>query len=341
MPPAVLGLDIGGANLKAAHHSGAARMHPFELWKNPARLADALRALLKELPAFDLLSVTMTGELCDCFETKRQGVLAILDGVAAVAGSAPVRVWRNDGRLVDLAAARAKPLPVAAANWLAVATFVGRYAPRGPALLIDIGSTTTDIVPLVDGRPVSRGRTDPERLKCEELVYTGVRRTPICALLGDVAAEVFATTLDVYLLLGWLPEDSSDHRTADGRPVKRSAAHARMARMLCADAETCSAEETRKLAERVLLKQVYLISSAWNVVGKHLPAPPQQLIVAGSGAFLVPVVLRGQGTFDHAPIVSEKTPVLSLAQKLGPAISEAACAYAVAVLAAEQAESGK
>src|SRR5438094_318458 len=111
MPLAAVGLDIGGANLKAAHHSGAARLHPFDLWKDPAGLPDALRRLLKELPAFDLLSVTMTGELCDCFETKRQGVLAILDGVAAVAGSVPVRVWRNDGRLVDIAAARANPLP--------------------------------------------------------------------------------------------------------------------------------------------------------------------------------------------------------------------------------------
>src|SRR5690349_16364385 len=110
----ILGLDIGGANLKAAHDGGA-RLQPFELWKNSAGLADALRDLLRGLPAFDRLAVTMTGELCDCFETRRAGVLAILDAVDAVADGRPVRVWLTDGRLVKLARAREKPLRAAAA----------------------------------------------------------------------------------------------------------------------------------------------------------------------------------------------------------------------------------
>src|SRR5258707_266964 len=114
----VMGLDIGGANLKAAHSSGVARLHPFELWKDPCGLPDALRCLLEEMPSFDRLAVTMTGELCDCFETKRQGVCAILDAVEAVAGKTSIRVWRNDGSLVDVARARTTPLQVAAANWL-------------------------------------------------------------------------------------------------------------------------------------------------------------------------------------------------------------------------------
>src|SRR5689334_4768543 len=178
----VLGLDIGGANLKAAHSSGAARSRPFALWKSPAALPGALRQLLRGWPPYDLLAVTMTGELCDCFATKREGVRALLDAVSA-AGAVPARVWLTDGRLVGIGAARSRPLRAAAANWLALATFAGRFAPRGPALLIDVGSTTTDIVPLMDGRPVPRGRTDAQRLRCDELAYTGVIRTPLCALL--------------------------------------------------------------------------------------------------------------------------------------------------------------
>src|SRR5205807_39982 len=123
---------------------------------------------------------------CDCFETKRQGVLFLLDAVAQAAGATPVQVWRNDGRFVGLSFAPLDPLPVAAANWLALAMFVGRYAARGAALLIDIGSTTTDIVPLRDGCPVPVGRTDRDRLRSGELVYTGVRRTPVCAVLGGL-----------------------------------------------------------------------------------------------------------------------------------------------------------
>jgi hypothetical protein len=326
----VLGLDIGGANLKAAHTNGRALSMPFALWKDPDLLPHALGRLLREMPPADMLAVTMTGELCDCFESKRQGVLAILDAVAAVAEQTPVRVWRNDGRFVDAATARATPLQVASANWLALATFAGRYAPEGPALLIDIGSTTTDVVPLLDGQPMPRGRSDPERLRSSELVYTGVRRTPLCAVLGTgSAAELFATTLDAYLLLDRIAEDSADFNTADGRPATRAAAEARLARMLCADLETSTADQRRKLAERVQLRQVYALASAFQSVASRLPALPQTILLAGEGEFLAKTTLENQ-----EDIPSCRAVVLS--DELGPTISRAACAYAVAMLAAEE-----
>src|SRR5689334_10763296 len=127
---AVLGLDIGGANLKAAHGDGTAVTRPFALWKNPHGLADALRDLLSALPAADRLAVTMTGELCDCYEDRRQGVAAILDAVEEAAPGRTVRVWRNDGQFSDVNAARADALMTASANWLALATFAGREAPH-------------------------------------------------------------------------------------------------------------------------------------------------------------------------------------------------------------------
>jgi probable H4MPT-linked C1 transfer pathway protein len=333
MPHAVLGLDIGGANLKAAHSAGGAVLRPFELWKSPTDLPQALREIVHALPAADLMAVTMTGELCDCFTDKRAGVHAILDAVAAVAGPRPVRVWQNEGTFVDLAGARTMPLPVAAANWLALATFAGRLAPGGASLILDIGSTTTDLVPLWNGRPVPRGRTDPERLRTGELVYTGVRRTPLCALLGDGhAAEFFATTLDAYLLLGDLPEDAADRRTADGQPATRAAARARVARMICADAETCPPEQTEELARAVRRRQAAMIGRALEAVAQTLPRPPDRIILAGSGEFLACEVL-------HHPALAGAAPV-SLGQELGAEISQAACAHALAILALEQTDHG-
>jgi probable H4MPT-linked C1 transfer pathway protein len=327
----VLGLDVGGANLKAAHTSGAAVSRRFALWKKPGGLADALRDVIRSLPPADLLAVTMTGELCDCYESKRQGVNAILDAVDSAAEPMPIRVWQNDGRFVSGAEARAKPLRTAAANWLALATFAGRYAPTGPGLLLDVGSTTTDLVPLLDGRSMPRGRTDPERLRCRELVYTGVRRTPLCALLGGGkgAAELFATTLDVYLVLGPRGDDPDDRDTADGRPATRAAAHVRLARMLCADLETSTEDERRKLAEHVLSCQVALLSSAVESVAKRLPGRPATVILSGSGEFLARLVLEEQHAFPPCNAIS-------LHLQLGESISQAACAYAIAVLAAEE-----
>jgi probable H4MPT-linked C1 transfer pathway protein len=327
----LLGLDIGGANLKAAHTSGRALNVPFALWKNPAALPDALRHLLQDMPPAEALAVTMTGELCDCFESKRQGVLAILDAVAAVTGMTPVNVWRNDGHFVDVSTARSTPLQIASANWLALATFAGRYAPKGPALLIDIGSTTTDIVPLLDGHPVPQGHTDPERLRSAELVYTGVRRTPLCAILGcyGAAAELFATTLDAYLLLGLLPENAADTNTADGRPATKTAAEARIARMLCADLETSTVEERRRLAESILHEQTKLLGPLFYHVARRLPALPQTILFAGEGEFLIRLALKAQEAIPPCRVVA-------LSRELGPEISRAACAYAVAMLATEK-----
>src|SRR5262245_60369629 len=205
---AVLGLDIGGANLKAAHSGGGARLMPFALWKQPRQLAERLGDLVRSWPEVEVLAVTMTAELCDCFASKSAGVRAILEAVEKVRGGRSVRVWTTRGRFVDLADALSVPLPAAAANWLALATWVACTFAVSDGVLLDLGSTTTDIVPLIGGRAAPCGFTDHDRLRAGELVYTGVRRTPLCALMGpkwgqySLAAEFFATTLDVYLVLG-------------------------------------------------------------------------------------------------------------------------------------------
>jgi (4-(4-[2-(gamma-L-glutamylamino)ethyl]phenoxymethyl)furan-2-yl)methanamine synthase len=322
--PAVLGLDIGGANLKAAHSDGGAWTLPFALWKQPEKLGAILRDLIADAPPYDGIAVTMTGELCDCFASKSEGVCTILDAVATVADHRPIHVWTVNG-FTDMGTARAKPLAAASANWLALAAFVCRYV-QGNGVLIDIGSTTTDIIPLASGRPTPKGLTDTERLCHRELVYTGVRRTPLCAVLGDgVAAELFATTLDVYLLLGNIGEDAEDHNTADGKPATKAAARGRLARMLCADADALGDREIKKLAERALLRQVQQLTAALEGVVAALPGgAADTIIISGEGEFLARLLLRERKSF--------RGQVVSLADKLGPALSRAACAYAVADL---------
>ena len=81
----IIGLDIGGANLKAAGVDGAAVSRPFAIWREPERLGQELSALLSQLPVADAVAVTMTAELADCFGTKDQGVRRILDAVTDVA----------------------------------------------------------------------------------------------------------------------------------------------------------------------------------------------------------------------------------------------------------------
>src|ERR1043165_1409786 len=219
----ILGLDIGGAHIKAACVEGrignpayetVARTHAFPLWKQPERLTAELRRLYAEMPAHDLIAVTMTGELCDCFATKREGVRAILRSVRESTAQ-PICVWCTKHPFLDWSEALddAHISSVAAANWLALAHFVARQFPREHVLLIDTGSTTTDILYLHQGVPEPSGLTDIERLASGELVYTGIRRTPMCAVLGmqsPIAAEWFATLLVVYIWGGLLPPNPAD-----------------------------------------------------------------------------------------------------------------------------------
>ena len=333
MPPTILGLDIGGANLKAATADKRAVSMPFALWKQPDNLPAALADLVAKFPDADELAVTMTGELCDCFETKRDGVNAILNAVLNVSRSRPIRVWSTDGVFVDTEEARRNYLKVAAANWHATATFAGRFAPEEGGLMIDIGSTTTDIIPLLYGYPHNGGATDSVRLLTGELVYAGVRRTPICAVLGrTVCAELFATTQDVYVVLGMVPESPDDRDTADGRPLTIAYSLARLARMLGGDRETAPDGLAIDLANSVHRLLLADIAEATRRVyfGPENPPKLRTVIVAGAGEFLarqIPPLVPGTETIRQ---------VVSLNDELGPAVSACAPAHAVAVLATEQ-----
>ena len=327
-----LGLDIGGANIKASDGQSRSVSRPFAIWKAPEQLPEELAALLADFPEVDHLAVTMTAELADCFATKAEGVRRILDSVLAIAGERVVLVWQTAGEFVSADLATEFPRLVAAANWHALATWVGRSCPEGSALLIDCGSTTTDFIPLQDGLPSTLGLTDVERLQHGELVYTGLKRTSICALapavpfqgrLCPLAAELFATTLDVALLTGTVAPDPHDLNTADGRPATVEAAWNRLAHQICCDTDECSLDEARQIAGFLRDRQLEAWFAAERIVAARF-APWQTVITSGEGeASLAPLVEQ---------IGETGKTILSLNQMLGPQHSQAACAFALARL---------
>jgi len=291
----VAGLDIGGANLKAAHVDGQAVSHPFAIWQHPQRLSQELNNLLNQLPQADRLAVTMTAELADCFETKAEGVDHILTSVEEVANGRPIEVWQTVGEFVSPELARETPLLTAAANWHALATWIGRTAPEGVSLMIDIGSTTTDIIPLLNGCPIPEGRTDFERLCAGELVYTGVRRTPLIALTKSLkireqecflAAELFASTLDLHLISGEIEENHDDLETANGKSATREAALDRIARSFCCDRQEMTDAEIEQISQELIEHQKRMIRLSIQQVLVRQTSECQSLFLSGEGAFL-------------------------------------------------------
>lgn len=293
----VIGFDIGGANTKAVWRDGDARRavsRPFEVWRDMAPLEtvlrDVLAAVASEPP--DLVAVTTTAELSDAFRTKREGVAAVLDAVVA-AIEAPVLVFTTAGDLVTVAEARERPLEVAAANWVATALAVG--AVHGDALMLDVGSTTADVIPVLAGEVAAAGRTDLDRLLAGELVYTGALRTnlatvaprvPVRGGWSPVASELFAITADVHLLLGHLTPDAYTCPTPDGRPASVAAARERIARVVCSDVDQLAAAEIDTIAAFLLAAQVRQIEDAARQVGTRMDAAAAPVVPLGSGAFL-------------------------------------------------------
>jgi (4-(4-[2-(gamma-L-glutamylamino)ethyl]phenoxymethyl)furan-2-yl)methanamine synthase len=293
--PATLAVDIGGANTKAARLDGTSVRtvsRPFEVWRDREALTAVLREVAAEAGEADAVAITMTAELSDAFRTKRQGVAFVLAAAEEALGDRPLSVLTTAGELVPMGEARARPWDVAAANWMATAVAVADAYPD--ALLIDIGSTTADIVPIAAGRVAASGHNDLERLQAGELVYTGALRTNLAAIAPrvpvrggwcPVASEYFAISADVHLVLGHLTENAYDCPTPDGRPATAAFARERIARLVCADVDQLAADEIDAIAAFVHGEQVRQIEAAARRVQGPL-AQDAPVVAVGSGAFL-------------------------------------------------------
>src|SRR5439155_581228 len=233
------------------------------------------------------------------------GVGFVLDAVGAAFPDACVRVWSVDARWRTPAQARREPLAVAAANWAATAHVVGRQCPD--CLLVDVGTTTTDIIPIRGGAPMARGRTDVERLREGELVYTGALRTPVEAIAPTVpvrgrptgvSAEGFALAGDVHLWRGELAPADYSVPTPDGRPTTREFAGERLARVVCADRQMLDETDIGRIAEALWDAQVARIAERLEAVRARHPALTRA-VVTGLGESLAAAAAR----LPHAALV--------------------------------------
>ena len=312
--PATLAVDIGGANTKAAWLHGTSLRtvsRPFEVWRDREGLAAVLREIATG-PA-DAVAITMTAELSDAFRTKREGVAFVLDAAEAAFGDPSVLT--TAGELISVEAARARPWDVAAANWVATALAVAGEHPD--ALLIDVGSTTADVIPIAGGRIAASGRNDLERLLAGELVYTGVLRTNLAAIAPrvpvrggwcPVASELFAISADVHLVLGHLEPEAYDCPTPDGRPATVEFARERIARLVCSDVEQLDAAEIDAIAAFLHGEQVRQIEEA----ARRVAPPEAPVVAAGSGAFLAREVAARLGRTVAAEAVGPAAALAAL-----------------------------
>lgn len=373
MPQAeiVAGWDIGGAHVKLAIVSRgavdgtrefeliAADQWPCPLWQGLDRLDAVLADARARWPQIEQArhAVTMTGEMVDLFEHREAGVLMLAELLSAALGD-DLAFWAGGAeaeRWCDAEALRTRWAAVASANWAATATLAAhRLAALSvpQAVLVDIGSTTTDMIALREGASVAQGRSDADRLASGELLYQGVVRTPLCALAPrivhrgrstNVMNEFFATTADVHRLLGGLDPQHDQQPAADGGAKDLPATRRRLARMVGLDAR--DAHDDDWLALAAAWREAQLVALRQNlerVVAAAGVAADAPLVAAGCGDFMAVALAASTGRrairFD-ALVMSAETSIDPGATALRRGLQVGAPAVAVAVLhAAHQAD---
>ncbi len=321
--PEVFGWDIGGAHVKACRMQRGVVLDvaqwPCPLWLGLAHLEHVIATASARWPQLRdprqaSHAVTMTGEMTDLFAHREDGVQRIAALLAAALAPTALRLFAGDAGWCDATAAAGRWRQLASANWLATATHAALALPAGRGLLLDIGSTTTDIIAFADGRVLTSARSDAERLASGTLVYQGVVRTPLCALgpridwLGqpvNVMNEFFATTADVYRLTGELSGAHDQQPAADNGPKDTAATQQRLARMIGMDAREATAGQwlafamawrARQLDE--LAGQIARVQAAHGLgagCGDVGRVSAVSVISAGCGDFLVPELLARLG----------------------------------------------
>ncbi len=316
----ILGLDVGGANIKGCNlqidgdHINIAKGKSVyhEIWRDTHNLKDVLLRLgnsLKETKnqEFDAIALTMTAELCDSFESKAQGVLTIVQTVEEIFENTPLNIWTTQEVFSSPPEIRKNPLQAAAANWLASASALANSSSLddNPVIFVDMGSTTTDILPLTAGKVLSRGRTDTERLLTGELLYTGVLRTAVHSIVDEVvldgfrcrvANEYFASSADVYRLLGWITETDYNIPTPDGKSRDLNGCAKRLARVVAAEPEELGMDNIYLMARYIMEKQIQqVMDNILQVVSSREIVLPKKLITTGQGSFILKEIARRLG----------------------------------------------
>ena len=293
----IAGFDIGGANTDLA-------VIDFEndeiknievdfaylpMWSNNDDLSEVLVELIENicpLSEIDAVGISMTAELVDAYDTKKDGVLDIVRKCEDTF-SCPIAYVGIDG-MMSKEEIEKNPLKAAAANWIATAQIATLISDN--CIFIDTGSTTTDIIPIKDGKECAIGKSDFDRSATGELVYTGTLRTNLASFLDKiefdgkkyrVASELFAQTADVYTVLDLISEDDYVCDTFDGESKSKTDCAKRIARVVCADLEVLSMEDIMKISEFIHQKQIEQIADGLKQV--HQTQNLDLIITTGLG----------------------------------------------------------
>jgi hypothetical protein len=299
----MIGIDVGGANLKIVDENGV-HIHYCPLWKK-----SDLEEIVSRYGSSGNAAVVMSGELADGFFNKSEGISFIVNAVRKTFPDAIF--YGTDAKFHTQACSK-----LAAANWLASVDFLRQKYPNG--MMLDIGSTTADIVPFGQFEKLMH-MTDTLRLQAGYLVYTGMLRTPVATLANSAeihgvptpfSTEYFACSGDVHYVLGHIGAEEYSSAPPDGKNVSREACLRRLARTVCADLEEIGEDGAVKIAESFWTAQRDLVCNAVTKVSKDTKA--EIILVGGIGSHTFTPLVGGVDLTETLGIPADALPAFAV-----------------------------
>jgi len=338
----VSGWDIGGAHIKAARVRNGRLDAIVQRACAPhlgfSHLERAIQETLEEFGRADRHHISMTAELSDVFPNRATGVEIIASLMARLICVDDVLFYTSNSEFVSFLRVKQCASLIASANWRISADFVAQNVPS--ALFIDMGSTTTDLIPIRDNEVVALGRDDASRLAHGELVYAGfsrglpqayVQSAPICGRWMPLVNEAFATMADVRRILYDLPE--GDCRgdlapSADGRPKTRAASCARLARLAGKDMADFSENDIQAFASYLARAQQRQIEEHIDLLmSRGVITPSTPIVGAGVGRSLIKKL-----AYQQARTYQDFSNLITISEELQELSSDCAPATALALL---------
>ncbi|MEW8561858.1 MAG: hydantoinase/oxoprolinase family protein [Candidatus Thiodiazotropha sp.] len=339
----IVGWDLGGAHTKAAlvdcrGRVGSVVQIACPLWQGLDHLDAGIDSVLEKIGDDSGLrhAVTMTGELVDLFPDRATGVKTLIDTMSRRFPQAELAIYGGSAGFLKPDSAANQALQVASANWLASASWAAGCLREG--LLVDVGSTTTDLIPFADKQVLTCDYSDHQRLTGQSLIYTGIVRTPLMAVTDKVPfagewvylmAEHFATTADIYRLNGELPEGADLLPSADNGEKSQIGSARRLARMLGLDLDAADLDNWRGISRFIAEQQLRLVADACErLLSRPGLSDTAPLVGAGVGRFLVERICRrlGRSYIGFESLFDYANPVASKVAECAPAVAVASLA---------------
>ncbi len=232
-----IGWDIGGAHLKSCvinNQKTVCSVDLCELWKTK-EVGYMINQIIKQYSHKGIVNnvITMSGEMCDVFENRDQGVKKILNYFKKFVNT---YVYTRNCGIVSVKH-NTKPKNIASANWHVIAKFMCKKLTN--AIIIDLGSTTTDFILIKNSKIINKRLDDFSGLRSQELSYIGCLRTPPYIFERSlkinnkdihIIPENFSSLADVYRIIKKLPKSFYYSSTCDSKDKDIKACMVRFAR---------------------------------------------------------------------------------------------------------------